>query len=196
MKRFVVVLSFICFGYANAQNTNITVDANLNLTCAFEKVILKNPDHNFETFTKDQIKRDDINKLVIESKSPNLLNIKNLSNFFDKIELEVKISNKDVVLIQAFDDEKNYSESAVLTIKTGELVHEITKNIKLEEKEKILILRDKIKDLPDQQKKILMLYYFEELRLSEIAHIFGLTEGRISQILSQTLLTLKAQFKT
>ena len=136
MKRFIIVLSFLYISYANAQNTNITVDANLNLTCTFEKVILKNPDHNFETFTKDQIKRDDINKLVIESKSPNLLNIKNLSNFFDKIELEVKISNKDVVLIQAFDDEKNYSESAVLTIKTGELVHEITKNIKLEEKEK------------------------------------------------------------
>ena len=136
MKRFVVVLSFICFGYANAKNTNITIDRNLNLTCAFEKVILKNPDHNFETFTKDQIKRDDISKLVIESKSPNVLNIKNLSNFIDKIELDVKISNKDVVLIQALDDEKNYSESAVLTIKTGELVHEITKNIKLEEKEK------------------------------------------------------------
>ena len=53
MKRFVVVLSFICFGYANAKNTNITIDRNLNLTCAFEKVILKNQDHNFETFTKD-----------------------------------------------------------------------------------------------------------------------------------------------
>ena len=136
MKRFVVVLSFICFGYANAQNTNITIDRNLNLTCAFEKVILKNPDHNFETFTKDQIKRDDINKLVIESKSPNVLNIKNLSNFIDKIELDVKISNKDVVLIQALDENKNYSESAVLTFKTGELIHEITKNINQKEKEK------------------------------------------------------------
>ena len=136
MKKLLIVISFLCFSHANAQNTNITVDANLNLTCAFEKVILKNPDHNFETFTKDQIKRDNINKLVIESKSPNVLNIKNLSNFVDKIELEVKISNKDVVLIQAFDEERNYSESAVLTIKTGELVHEITKNIKLEEKEK------------------------------------------------------------
>ena len=136
MKKFIIVLSFLCFSYANAQNTNITKDVNLNLNCAFEKVILKNPDHNFETFTKDQIKRGDISKLVIESKSPNVLNIKNLSNFVDKIELEVKISNKDVVLIQAFDEERNYSESAVLTIKTGELVHEITKNIKLEEKEK------------------------------------------------------------
>ena len=131
----ILIVSKFCFGYANAQNTNITVDANLNLTCAFEKVILKNPDHNFETFTKDQIKRDDINKLVIESKSPNVLNIKNLSNFIDKIELDVKISNKDVVLIQALDD-KNYSESAVLTFKTGELIHEITKNINQKEKEK------------------------------------------------------------
>jgi len=136
MKKLLIVISFLCFSHANAQNTNITIDANLNLTCAFEKVILKNPDHNFVTFTKDQLKRDDISKLVIESKSPNALNVKNLSNFIDKIDLEVKISNKDIVLIQAFDDERNYSESAVLTIKTGELIHEITKNIKLEEKEK------------------------------------------------------------
>ena len=136
MKKLLIVISFLCFSHANAQNTNISIDANLNLTCAFEKVILKNPDHNFVTFTKDQLMRDDISKLVIVSKSPNALNVKNLSDFIDKIDLEVKISNKDIVLIQAFDDERNYSESAVLTIKTGELIHEITKNIKLEEKEK------------------------------------------------------------
>ena len=136
MQKLLIALSLFCFSHANAQNTNITIDTNLNLNCTFEKVILKNPDHNFVTFTKDQLMRDDISKLVIESKSPNALNVKNLSNFIDKIDLEVKISNKDIVLIQAFDDERNYSESAVLTIKTGELIHEITKNIKLEEKEK------------------------------------------------------------
>ena len=136
MQKLLIVFSLFCFSYANAQNTNITIDANLNLNCKFEKVILKNPDHNFVTFTKDQLMRDDISKLVIESKSPNALNVKNLSVFIDKIDLEVKISNKDIVLIQAFDEERNYSESAVLTIKTGELIHEITKNIKLEDKEK------------------------------------------------------------
>ena len=137
MSIYLTLFILLIFtSFAKAQNTNITIDKNLNLSCAFEKVILKNPDHNFETFTKDQIKRDDINKLIIESKSPNVLNIKNLSNFIDKIELDVKISNKDVVLIQAFDDNKNYSESAVLTFKTGELIHEITKNINQKEKEK------------------------------------------------------------
>ena len=136
MKKLILVLSFFCFNFANAQNMNVTVNSDLNLKCKFEKVILKNPDHNFETFSNEQVNRADINKLIIESKTPNTLNVKNLSKFIDKIDLEVKISNKDIVLIQAFDEERNYSESAVFTKKTGELIHEITTNIKQEEKEK------------------------------------------------------------
>ena len=136
MKKLILVLSFFCFSFANAQNMNVTVNSDLNLKCKFEKVILKNPDHNFETFSNEQVNRTDINKLIIESKTPNTLNVKNLSKFIDKIDLEVKISNKEIVLIQAFDEERNYSESAVFTKKTGELIHEITTNIKQEEKEK------------------------------------------------------------
>ena len=67
---------------------------------------------------------------------------------------------------------------------------------KAEHKEKVEILRDLIKKLPEQQKKILMLYYYEELKLSEIAQIFSLTEGRISQILSHSLLCLRSNFQT
>ena len=136
MKKLILVLSFFCFNFANAQNMNVTINSDLNLKCKFEKVILKNPNHNFETFSNEQVNRADINKLIIESKTPNTLNVKNLSKFIDKIDLEVKISNKDIVLIQAFDEERNYSESAVFTKKTGELIHEITTNIKQEEKEK------------------------------------------------------------
>ena len=136
MKKLILVLSFFCFNFVNAQNMNVTVNSDLILKCKFEKVILKNPDHNFETFSNEQVNRADINKLIIESKTPNTLNVKNLSKFIDKIDLEVKISNKDIVLIQAFDEERNYSESAVFTKKTGELIHEITTNIKQEEKEK------------------------------------------------------------
>ena len=137
MKNFLIIfLFFIILSSAKAQNTNITLNSDLNLNCKFEKVILKNQDHNFESFTKDQIKRKDINKLIIESKTPDVLNVKNLSEFFNKIDLEVKILNKDIFLIQAFDKERNYSESAVYTRKTGELIHEITTNIKQEEKEK------------------------------------------------------------
>tara|TARA_Y100001960_G_scaffold218387_1_gene228295 strand:- start:166 stop:621 length:456 start_codon:yes stop_codon:yes gene_type:complete len=137
MKIFLSILSLLCcVTIAQAQNTNVTLNSDLSLNCKFEKVILKNSDHNFESFTKDQIQRKDIDKLLIESKKPDILIVKNLSEFFNKIDLEVKISNTDIFLIQAFDKERNYSESAVYTRKTGELIHEITTNIKQEEKEK------------------------------------------------------------
>ena len=137
MKFFLFILSlFFIFSLAQAQNINITLNSDLSLNCKFEKVIIKNQQYNFESFTKDQIKRENISQLIIESKTPDILIVKNLSEFFNKIDLEVKISNKDIFLIQAFDKERNYSESAVYTRKTGELIHEITSNIKQEEKEK------------------------------------------------------------
>jgi RNA polymerase sigma factor for flagellar operon FliA len=36
------------------------------------------------------------------------------------------------------------------------------------------------------------MYYFENMRLAEIAAVFGLTESRICQIHSQTILGLRA----
>ena len=150
MKIFQSIITLLCcLSFAQAQNTNITLNSDLNLNCKFEKVILKNPDHNFESFTKDQIKRKDINKLIIESKTPDVLNVKNLSEFFNKIDLEVKISNNDIFLIQAFDKERNYSESAVFTRSTGELIHEITRKINSDEKEKDISFYSCIKNNQD-----------------------------------------------
>lgn len=67
---------------------------------------------------------------------------------------------------------------------------------KTESRERVALLRERIKELPDQQKKILALYYYEEMKLAEIAEIFGLTEGRISQILSHTIISLRSHFRT
>ena len=50
--------------------------------------------------------------------------------------MEVKIVNKDVVLFKAFNNEKTYSESAIITRKSGELIHEVTRNINSENLEK------------------------------------------------------------
>ena len=137
MKNIIFIFSLILYlGSAQAQNTNITVNLDLILNCKFEKVILKNPEYNFKTFANDQIQRKNIEQLIIESKIPNILIVKNLSDFFNKSDFEVKISNKDIFLIKAFDKDRNYSESAVYTRKTGELIHEITKNINQLEKEK------------------------------------------------------------
>lgn len=50
----------------------------------------------------------------------------------------------------------------------------------------------RIRQLPQMQQKVLALYYFEDLRLREIAKAFGLTESRISQIHSQAILAIRS----
>lgn len=52
-------------------------------------------------------------------------------------------------------------------------------------------LREAFKKLEDREQKIMYLYYFEELRLAEIAVLFELTEARICQIHSMILIKLK-----
>ena len=136
MKYFILIIIFLFTNNVQAKNINISVITDLDLNCKFEKVIIKNTEHNFVSFTNDQVERENLKSLKIIAKNPDILVIKNLSKFVNKINLEVKISNKDIILIQAFDQERNYSESAVYTRSTGELIHEITRKINSDEKEK------------------------------------------------------------
>ncbi|MDP1581717.1 MAG: FliA/WhiG family RNA polymerase sigma factor [Candidatus Didemnitutus sp.] len=62
----------------------------------------------------------------------------------------------------------------------------------LEKQELLQLLTQRMADLPDIPRKILAMYYFENMRLAEIAAVFGLTESRICQIHSQTILGLRA----
>ena len=149
MKYFILIIIFLFTSNVQAKNINISVKTDLDLNCKFEKVIIKNTEHNFVSFTNDQVERENLKSLKIIAKKPDFLVIKNLSKFVNKINLEVKISNKDIILIQAFDQERNYSEAAVFTRSTGEFIHEITKKINSEDKEKDISFYSCIKNNQD-----------------------------------------------
>ncbi len=57
------------------------------------------------------------------------------------------------------------------------------------------MLTDQLDQLPDMQKKVMAMYYFEDLRLREIAAVFNVTESRICQIHAQAILTLRARLR-
>jgi RNA polymerase sigma factor for flagellar operon FliA len=59
--------------------------------------------------------------------------------------------------------------------------------------EEIQILKDEILKLKKQERLVLSLYYFEELKLHEIASILGVTESRVSQIRSKAIANLKSR---
>ena len=48
-----------------------------------------------------------------------------------------------------------------------------------------------IKQLPEKERMVLALYYWEELTMKEIGKILEITESRVSQIHSQAILHLR-----
>lgn len=63
---------------------------------------------------------------------------------------------------------------------------------RIEKDELMQLVANRIAELPEIPKKILAMYYFENMRLAEIAAVFSLTESRICQIHAQTVLGLRA----
>ena len=58
------------------------------------------------------------------------------------------------------------------------------------------MISDAIRDLPEKQRLVLSLYYYEDLNLKEIGRVLDVTESRVSQLHTQAILKLKARLKT
>ncbi len=56
-----------------------------------------------------------------------------------------------------------------------------------------LLLADAINRVPDRERLVLTLYYYEGLTLSEIGDVLGVTESRICQIHTKAILQLRAR---
>ena len=134
---FYIFLSLLFFNSTLAKDVDIQEDINLSFACDLEKKILKNSEYNYQTFLAKDLNVKGLDKLKIESLKPDTLSINGLSLFLSKSEkLNVKVVSKDIVLFKSIDEVRNYSESAIIDRKSGELMHEITRNIKSENSEK------------------------------------------------------------
>ena len=138
IKYFLYIsLSLLAFTLSSAKNVNIEENIKLSFTCELEKKILKNSEHNYKTFLAKDLDNKNLDQFQIDAKRPETLLINGLSLFLSNTsKFDVKVANKDVVLFKAFDEEKNYSESGIINRRSGELVHEVTKNIKSDNFEK------------------------------------------------------------
>ena len=138
IKYFLIILiSFLFVNQLLAKNIDIQENLDLSFKCELEKKIIKNSKFNYQVFLAKDLNEKDLNKFEIKSQQPEILDINGLSSFLSEtLKLSVKIVNKDVILFKAIDKHFNYSESGIIDRKTGELVHEITKNIKSENSEK------------------------------------------------------------
>ena len=142
MKKILVTFFFIFFVIFNtyAANVNITIDYKKNLQCKFEKIIIKNQEYNYQTFVADQIKDNRDIKISINAIKSKKLRIIGLSDFFNNTSngsiYDTQVLKNDTILLRVLSKDQNYSESVFIDKSTGEMVHEITTDIKSETKGK------------------------------------------------------------
>ena len=136
-NSLVIIISLLFFNLSFAKDINIQENINLKFICDLEKKIIKNSEYNYQTFLAKDLSEKGLEKFEIQSKKPETLLINGLTPFLsDSKKLDVKVVNKDIVLFKSIDQKNNYSESGIIDRKSGELIHEITRNIKSEKSEK------------------------------------------------------------
>ena len=84
------------------------------------------------------------------------------------------------------EDNRSASPAQVLAGMAGDKIED-----ELNHQQEVEFLRDAIMRLKEQERIVLSLYYFEELKLHEIATILELTESRVSQIRSKAISKLR-----
>ena len=65
----------------------------------------------------------------------------------------------------------------------------------LESKETRGILRELLQGMPERERLVLTLYYYEELTLAEIGEVLGVTESRVCQIHGKSIQRLKTRLR-
>ena len=138
IKYFIYIsLGLLTFNLSFAKNIDIQEDIKIGFVCELEKKILKNSEYNYKTFLAKDLNKKNLDQFEIDAKQPEKLLINGLSMFLSKNKkFDVKVVNKDIILFKAFDEEKNYSESGIINRQSGELVHEITRDLKSDNFEK------------------------------------------------------------
>ena len=134
---FYILFSLTFFNISLAKDVDIQENINFNYVCELDKKIIKNSEYNYQTFLAKDLNEKGLDKFKIVAKKPKTLSVNGLSTFLSSSDkLNVKVVSKDIVLFKSIDDTGNYSESAIIDRKSGELMHEITRNIKSENSEK------------------------------------------------------------
>jgi RNA polymerase sigma factor for flagellar operon FliA len=72
---------------------------------------------------------------------------------------------------------------------------ELSPEVVFDRKEFVKTMGSAIDKLPDKEKLVITLYYYEELTLKEIAKVLNLSESRISQLHTRAVLRIKGNMK-
>jgi len=110
-------------------------------------------------------------------------------NLKDLYSWKKDINNINILSLDRSIDDEN-KQNLYDVVETDEIINQ---DSKMEEEEMKRILLKAIKKLPEKTRLAITLYYYEKLTFKEIGSILNVSESRISQIHSETMVKLKKE---
>ena len=211
VRSIVRRISSVSSNYADADD--LTSYGMIGLIKAVEKFDTEKG-VTFETFATYRIRGEIIDYLrrndwVPRSVRKKIMQVENASNELiaelgrqpTDEELSGRLGIGSGELRQAFSDREKYS-----LISFEELMYDSiridsdypdfdTPEGRLQENELLEMLTQAINSLPERERLILTLYYYEELTLKEISSIIGVSESRVSQIHTRSVEKLRESLR-
>ena len=97
----------------------------------------------------------------------------------------------DDTTITSIYDKRGSSEDSVEIIETIQDTNKLTPQEELEEKDVKKELEVALKRLPERERMIMVLYYYENMTLKEIGEAIEVSESRVCQLHAQAIMKLK-----
>jgi RNA polymerase sigma factor for flagellar operon FliA len=117
------------------------------------------------------VSQEEYHEMLSQVRSVSLLSFDDVQNF----------SKADKRALHGFSDASNYKSPTPYS----EVNHAALKRM----------ISEAINDLPEKQRLVLSLYYYEDLNLKEIGRVLDVTESRVSQLHTQAILRLKGKLR-
>lgn len=98
------------------------------------------------------------------------------------------------VSLLSIDDAPTFSDTdkkSIMNLLEGAKIHNPHNQLNLKVVKEVVA--QAIEELPDRQKMVLSLYYYEDLNLKEIGQVLNVTESRVSQLHAQAVVKLRAK---
>ena len=114
------------------------------------------------------------------------LSLDELHSLLTKISGTSMISLNDIWYLGDDNDEVSFME-------TLESPQNLNPDTLIEKEEIKAVIVEAIKQLPDKEKKVIVLYYYEDLTLKEIGEVLEVTESRISQLHTKAIMRLRGK---
>ncbi len=109
-----------------------------------------------------------------------------LQSLLNKLSGTSMLSLNDIWYLGEDNDELSILE-------TLEAPENMNPDILIEKEEIRDYIIDAIKKLPDKEKKVIVLYYYEDLTLKEIGQVLEVTESRVSQLHTKAIMRLRGR---